>query len=87
MSVLKSLKIDIDFMFLNEVHRWKDLCDYKKAKETVDSFKVVNDTAESRGADFGLAAKLGQHYDQISRGWATLWLDDTIKIIFTSKMI
>lgn len=46
MTVLKSLKINIDFMFQNDVKKWKHLNDYQKAKEIVDSFKVVNDTAE-----------------------------------------
>lgn len=46
MTVLKSLKINIDFMFQNDVNNWKHLDEYRKAKEMVDSFKVVNDTAE-----------------------------------------
>ncbi|XP_037030592.1 uncharacterized protein LOC119070384 [Bradysia coprophila] len=46
MTVLKSLKINVDFMFQNEVKKWKELAEYRKAKEIVDSFKVVNDTAE-----------------------------------------
>lgn len=45
-TVLKSLKINIDFMFQNDVNNWKHLDEYQKAKETIDSFKVVNDTAE-----------------------------------------
>lgn len=46
MSALKSLNLDIDFMFRNPVSDWKNLEDYKNAKTIVDSFKVVNDTAE-----------------------------------------
>ncbi|KAJ6648133.1 hypothetical protein Bhyg_03358 [Pseudolycoriella hygida] len=46
MTVLKSLKIDIDFMFENDVRNWKHIDECGKAKEIVDSFKVVNDTAE-----------------------------------------
>lgn len=41
MTVLKSLKTD-----RNEVKSWKNLTEYKRVKEIVDSFKVVNDTAE-----------------------------------------
>lgn len=46
MTVLRSLKVNIHFMFQNEVVNWKQLGEYQEAKEIVDSFKVVNDTAE-----------------------------------------
>lgn len=46
MTVLKSLKINIDFMFQHDIKNWRHLDDYKSAKQMVDSFKVVNDTAE-----------------------------------------
>lgn len=46
MSALKSLKLDIKFMFENDVADWKHLDDYKSAKNIVDSFQVVNDCAE-----------------------------------------
>lgn len=46
MTVLKSLQIDIRFMFDNHVNEWKHLDAYKKTKSIVDSFQVVNDCAE-----------------------------------------
>lgn len=46
MSALKSLNMDIDFMFRNHVSNWKNLDEYKNAKAIVDSLKVTNDTAE-----------------------------------------
>lgn len=46
MSALKSLKIDIQFMFDNDVADWKNLDSYKSAKTIVDSLQVVNDCAE-----------------------------------------
>lgn len=46
MTVLKSFTINIDFMFHTNANQWKDLQDYKTAKEIFDSFKVVTDTAE-----------------------------------------
>lgn len=46
MTVLKSLEIDIAFMFQHDVVNWKQLDEYQRAKQIVDSFKVVNDTAE-----------------------------------------
>lgn len=46
MTVLESLRLDIVFMFENNVRAWENLEEYKRAKETVDSFRVVNDIAE-----------------------------------------
>lgn len=46
MTVLKSLQIDIRFMFDTPVNEWKHLDAYKHAKSIVDSFQVVNDCAE-----------------------------------------
>lgn len=46
MTVLESLRLDIGFMFQNNVRVWNDMKEYKAAKKVVDSFKVVNDTAE-----------------------------------------
>lgn len=46
MSALKSLKIDIKFMFESDVSDWKNLDSYKSAKTIVDSLQVVNDCAE-----------------------------------------
>lgn len=46
MMALKSLQLDIDFMFKNDVHEWKNLNDYKAAQKTVNSIQVVNDNAE-----------------------------------------
>lgn len=46
MTVLKSLKLDIDFMFENDVGHWKTLDSYKIAKDRIDSIHVVNDCAE-----------------------------------------
>lgn len=46
MTVLQSLQLDIGFMFDNSVREWHSLEEYQTAKEIVDSFKVVNDSAE-----------------------------------------
>lgn len=46
MTVLKSLQLDIEFMFEKKVRAWEDLEEYKTAKKIVDSFKVVNEVAE-----------------------------------------
>lgn len=46
MSCLKSLNVDINFMFDEDPRDWSNLANYKKAKNIVDSIKVVNDTAE-----------------------------------------
>lgn len=46
MTALKSLKLDIKFMFENDVSQWKSLDSYCTAKKTVDSLHVVNDVAE-----------------------------------------
>lgn len=46
LTVLKSLRLDIGFMFESCVRDWHTLKEYKTAKKIVDSFKVVNDTAE-----------------------------------------
>lgn len=45
-TVLKSLRLDVEFMFENSVRVWHSLEEYRTAKKIVDSFKVVNDTAE-----------------------------------------
>lgn len=41
MSALKSLKLDIEFMFKNDVKIWINLDSYKTAKKKVDSLHVV----------------------------------------------
>lgn len=46
MTVLKSLQLDIEFMFEKNVRAWENLEEYKTAKKIVNSFKVVNDVAE-----------------------------------------
>lgn len=46
MTALRSLDIDIQFMFENETEHWSKLNGYKAAKRIVDSFSVVNDCAE-----------------------------------------
>lgn len=46
MTVLESLRLDIGFMFENNVRAWENLEEYKTAKQIVDSFKVVNEKAE-----------------------------------------
>lgn len=46
MTALKSLKLDIKFMFDNDVSGWNTLDSYKAAKKIVDSLQVVNDCAE-----------------------------------------
>lgn len=46
MSVLKSMQIDIQFMFDNHTNTWNQLESYQKSKKIVDSFHVVNDCAE-----------------------------------------
>lgn len=43
MAALKSLKLDIEFMFENNASNWKNLESYKTAKSIVDSLHVVND--------------------------------------------
>lgn len=46
LSALKSLHIDIKFMFDHPASEWSSLQQYKDGKAVVDSFKVVNDIAE-----------------------------------------
>lgn len=46
MAALKSLKLDIQFMFNHDASHWKNLEEYKTAKKIVDSLPVVNDCAE-----------------------------------------
>lgn len=46
MTALRSLGINIQFMFENEAEQWSKLDSYKTAKQIVDSFSVVNDCAE-----------------------------------------
>lgn len=46
LSALKSLRVDIQFMFDFNAAEWNNLQEYKDAKKVVDSLKVVNDIAE-----------------------------------------
>lgn len=46
MTVLKSLNVDIQFMFENDASDWKNLDSYRTAKNIIDSLFVVNDCAE-----------------------------------------
>lgn len=46
MSVIKSLKLNVDFMYNLEPDKWCNSKEYKIAKSVVDNIKVVNDVAE-----------------------------------------
>lgn len=46
MAALKSLRIDIDFLFSADPSEWNDIPQYIEAKSHINSLKVVNDTAE-----------------------------------------
>lgn len=46
MTVLRSFKLQIDFMWEHDVTDWKNLESYKSAKQIIDSLQVVKDSAE-----------------------------------------
>nr|XP_047143320.1 uncharacterized protein LOC124817381 [Hydra vulgaris] len=45
-SALRSMKVDIDFLFNNDPATWNDSPEYQEGKNLVYSLKVVNDAAE-----------------------------------------
>nr|XP_047145056.1 uncharacterized protein LOC124818345 [Hydra vulgaris] len=45
-SALRSMKVDIDFLFNNDPATWNDFPEYQERKNLVYSLKVVNDAAE-----------------------------------------
>ena len=49
-TALRSLRVDVDFLFDNDPSVWNDSPIFLKAKAIVDSLQVVNDSAERSGA-------------------------------------